>query len=187
MFKPRLGNNIEIYVNDMVVKSKVVTEHLEDLGDIFDVLRRHKLRLNASKCSFSVGSGKFLGYMVTHRGIEVNPDQIKEYLSRPPIMSSPAADEVLYTYIAVAPHAVSLVLIREDNGLQRPVYYVSKSLHEAEIRYSPLEKAILVVVHASRKKESSYSFKESPLYSITLCFQKKKKKKIPRIAPRTCL
>ena len=66
-------------------------------------------------------------------------------------MSSPAADEVLYAYIAVAPHAVSLVLIREDNGLQRPVYYVSTSLHEVEIRYSPLEKAILAVVHASRK------------------------------------
>ena len=77
--------------------------------------------------------------------------QLKEYLSRPPIMSSPVADEVLYAYIAVATHAVSSVLIREDNGLQRPVYYVSKSLHEAEIRYSPLEKAILAVVHASRK------------------------------------
>ena len=77
MFEPRLGKNIEIYVDDMVVKSKVAMEHLEDLGDIFDVLRRHKLRLNASKCSFGVGSGKFLGYKVTHRGIEVNPDQIK--------------------------------------------------------------------------------------------------------------
>ena len=77
MFEPQLDKNIEIYVDDMVVKSKVATEHLEDLGDIFDVLRRHKLRLNASKCSFGVGSGKFLGYMVTHRGIEVNPDQIK--------------------------------------------------------------------------------------------------------------
>ena len=77
MFEPRLGKNIEIYVDDMVVKSKVVTQHLEDLGDIFDILRRHKLCLNASKCSFGVGSGKFLGYMVTHRGIEVNPDQIK--------------------------------------------------------------------------------------------------------------
>ena len=213
MFEPRLGKNIEIYVDDMVVKNKVVTEHLEDLGDIFGVLRRHKLRLNASKCSFGVGSGKFLGYMVTHRGIEVNPDQIKairdlkpprnakevqkltrmiavlnrfisrsadrcrpfyllinkwkgfewseectvafqqlkEYLLRPPIMCSLTADEVLYTYIAVATHVVSLVLIREDNGLQRPVYYVSKSLHEADIRYSPLEKAILAVVHASRK------------------------------------
>ena len=179
----------------MVVKRKVVSEHLGDLGNIFDVLRRHKLRLNASKCSFGMGLSKFLGYMIMHRGIEDNLDQIKaindlklprnakevqkltgmitalnrfisrsadrcrpfyllinkwkgfewsedctaafqqlkEYLSRPPIMSSPANDEVLYAYIAVAPHVVSLVLIREDSGLQRPVYYVSKSLHEVEI------------------------------------------------------
>ena len=77
MFEPQLGKNIEIYVDDMVVKSKMVTKYLGDLSDIFDILRRHKLRLNASKCSSGVGSGKFLGYMVTHRGIEVNPDQIK--------------------------------------------------------------------------------------------------------------
>ena len=62
MFDPQLGKNIEIYVDDMVVKSKVVSEHLGDLSGIFDVLRRHKLRLNASKCSFGMGSGKFLGY-----------------------------------------------------------------------------------------------------------------------------
>ena len=66
-------------------------------------------------------------------------------------MSSLVNDEVLYAYIAVAPHVVSLVLIREDSGLQRPVYYVSKSLHEVEIRYSPLKKAILAVVYASWK------------------------------------
>ena len=77
MFKSQLGKNIEIYIDDMVVKSKVVSKHLGDLGDILEVLRKYKLRLNASKCSFSVGSGKFLGYMVSHRGIEVNPDQIK--------------------------------------------------------------------------------------------------------------
>ena len=64
-------------------------------------------------------------------------------------MSSPGIDEVLFAYIAVAPYAMSLVLIRVDSGKQRPVYYVSKSLHEAEIRYLPLEKAILVVVHGT--------------------------------------
>ena len=69
-----MGKNIEIYIDDRVVKSKVVSEHLGDLGNIFEVLRRYKLYLNASKCSFGVGSGKFLGYMVIHRGIEVNPD-----------------------------------------------------------------------------------------------------------------
>ena len=77
MFESQLGKNIEIYINDMVVKSKMVSEHLGDLRAIFQILRKYKLRLNASKCSFSVGSGKFLGYMVTQRGIEVNPDQIK--------------------------------------------------------------------------------------------------------------
>ena len=77
MFEPQLGKNIEIYVDDMVVKSKMVLEHLGDLGSTFNVLRKHKLCLNASKCSFEVGLGKFLGYMVTHRGIQVNPDQIK--------------------------------------------------------------------------------------------------------------
>ena len=66
-------------------------------------------------------------------------------------MSSPKVDEVLFAYIVVAPHAVSLVLVRIDDGIQRPVYYVSKSLHEAEVRYLPLEKAILAVVHATRK------------------------------------
>ncbi|XP_030939953.1 uncharacterized protein LOC115964855 [Quercus lobata] len=196
----------------MVMKSKVVSEHLRDLGNIFEVLRKYRLRLNASKYSFGVGSGKFLGYMVTYRSIKFSPDQIraihsmqprnpkevqkftgmiaalnrfisrlanrcrpyflllnkwkgfewteecalafqqlKEYLSRPPIMSSPEADEVLFAYIAVTPHAVSLVLIRMDNGIQRPIYYVSKSLHEAEIRYLPLEKAILAIVQATRK------------------------------------
>ena len=77
MFEPQLGKSIEVYIDDMVVKSKVVSEHVRDLSDIFEILRRHKLRLNASKCSFGVGSGKFLGYMITYRGIEVSLDQIK--------------------------------------------------------------------------------------------------------------
>ena len=77
IFEPQLGKNVEVYIDDMVVKSKLVSKHLADLMNIFEILRRHRLRLNASKCSFGVGSGKFLGYMVTHRGIEVNPDQIK--------------------------------------------------------------------------------------------------------------
>ena len=75
--------------------------------------------------------------------------QLKEYLSRPPIMSRLEDDEVLFAYIAIAPHAVSLVLIQVDDGVQKPVYYVSKSLHEAKVCYLPLEKAILAMVHAT--------------------------------------
>ena len=74
MFEPQLGKNIEVYIDDMVVKSKLESEHVNDLRNIFAILRRHKLRLNASKCSFGVGLGKFLGYVVTHYKIEVNPD-----------------------------------------------------------------------------------------------------------------
>ena len=213
MFEPQLGKNIEVYIDDTVVKSKEVPDHVNDLRNIFGTLREHILRLNTSKCSFGVGSGKFLGYMVTHRGIEVNSDQVKainnlqsprnpkevqkltrmtvalnqfisrsadkcrpffllmnkwkgfewtklcalafqqlkEYLSQPPIMSSPGTDEVLYSYIAVAPYVMSLVLIRIDNEVQQSIYYASKSLQEAEIRYLPLEKAILAVVHDTRK------------------------------------
>ena len=66
-------------------------------------------------------------------------------------MSRPEVDEVLFAYIAVVSHAVSLVLIWDDSGVQKPVYFVSKSLHEAEVRYLPLERAILAVVLATRK------------------------------------
>ena len=197
----------------MVVKSKLVSEHVGDSISIFKILREHKLRPNAFKCSFGVGLGKFLGYMVTHRGIEVNLDQIKainnlqpprnpkmvqyhtgmmaalnrfitrsadrcrpfflflhkwkefewsdecvvafqqlkQYLSRLPIMSSLVVDEVLFAYIAIAFYAISFVLIWLDSSIQRPIYYVSKSLNEAEVRCLLLEKAILAVVHAIRK------------------------------------
>ena len=77
MFESQFGKSIEAYIDDMVIKSKVASEHVRDLGDIFEILRRHKLRLNESRCSFGVRLGKFLGYMVTHRGIEVSPNQIR--------------------------------------------------------------------------------------------------------------
>ena len=66
-------------------------------------------------------------------------------------MSNPAMDEVLFAYIVVVPYAVSLVLVRVNSEIQRPIYYVSKSLHEVKVGYLPLENAILAVVHATRK------------------------------------
>ena len=77
MFEPQLGKSIEVYVDDMMVKSKMVSKHVGDLGVIFNILRKHNLCLIASKCSFGVRPDKFLGYRVTHRGIEVSPNQIK--------------------------------------------------------------------------------------------------------------
>ena len=64
-------------------------------------------------------------------------------------MSSSKVDEVLFAYLVVVSHAISFVLIHVDSGIQRPVYYVSKSLYEADVQYLSLEKAILAVVHAT--------------------------------------
>ena len=66
-----------MYIHDKMVKSKVEFEHIDDLENIFRILRKYKLHLNAAKCSFGIGSGMFLDYMVTHCGIEVDPNQIR--------------------------------------------------------------------------------------------------------------
>ena len=76
MFSSQLGKTVEVYIDDMVVKSVLAEDHLRDLQAVFNTLRKHRLKLNASKCAFGVGSGKFLGFMVTQRGIEANPNQI---------------------------------------------------------------------------------------------------------------
>ena len=66
MFEAQLEKNMEAYINDTVVKRKEVSEYLADLNEVFSILRKFRLRLNASKCSFGVGFGKFLGYMIIH-------------------------------------------------------------------------------------------------------------------------
>ena len=64
---------MEVYVNDMLVKSLDKKKHMDDLQKIFDTLRRYNMKLNPSKCAFGVSFGKFIGFMVSHRGIEANP------------------------------------------------------------------------------------------------------------------
>ena len=78
-------------------------------------------------------------------------EKLKQYLSSPLILSKPKKEEVLYVYLLVTDYAVSLVLVRNENGVQRPIYYVSKSLKEAETCYLPLEKAVLAIMHTTRK------------------------------------
>ena len=172
----------------MVVKSKQQARHVEDLRGVFEVLRQHKLYLNAEKCTFDVGAGKFLGYLITNRGIEANPDQIKainrlkspsnpkevqvltrmlaalnrfiskfadrcrpfyqllrkwkgfqwdeecdkafrdlkEYLTRAPMLTAPDFGEDLFIYLSVFDYVISVVLLR-DRGIQQPVYYITKT------------------------------------------------------------
>ena len=84
MFRPQIGRNVEVYVKNMLVKSLDERKHLEDLQETFDTFRQYDMKLNPSKCAFGVSSGKFLGFMVLHRGIEANPDKIQAILDMKP-------------------------------------------------------------------------------------------------------
>jgi len=75
VFEKQIGKNMEVYVDDMVVKSKTFKQHLEDLTETFAQMRLYNMRLNLTKCVLGVEGGKFLGFMITHRGIEANPDK----------------------------------------------------------------------------------------------------------------
>ena len=81
MFRPLIGWNVEVYVDDMLVKILVEKKHLDDLQETFDMLKLYNMKLNPSKCVFGILSGKFLGFMVSHRGIEVNPNKIRAILN----------------------------------------------------------------------------------------------------------
>uniref|UniRef100_A0A2N9HPS3 RNase H type-1 domain-containing protein n=1 Tax=Fagus sylvatica TaxID=28930 RepID=A0A2N9HPS3_FAGSY len=84
MFGHLIGNTVEAYIDDMLIKSKKKTSHVEDLREVLEILRATKLRLNATKCLFGVSSGKFLGHMISYNGVEANPDQISALLSLQP-------------------------------------------------------------------------------------------------------
>ena len=84
MFRPQIGRNVEVYVDDMLVKRQDEGEHLNDLQETFNTLRQYSMKLNPNKCAFGVSSGKFLGFMVLHRGIEANPDKIQAILDMKP-------------------------------------------------------------------------------------------------------
>ena len=87
MFRPQIGRNVEVYVDDMLVKSLDEEKHLDNLQETFDTLRRHQMKLNLSKCAFGVSSRKFLGFMVSQRGIEANLDKIQVILDMEPPMN----------------------------------------------------------------------------------------------------
>ena len=213
MFKEQLGKTMEVYIDDMVVKSKKAENHLQDLEEAFSILDKFNMKLNPAKCHFGVKSGKFLGYMVTRRGIEASSEQIKaiidlkspastkdiqrltgrvaalnrfisrtserckpfydilrknkkfewtneheeafqelkKYLSSAPLLAKPEEGELLFLYLSVSTNSASAVLVKEQEGVQHPMYYVSKSFLDAETRYSHLEKLILSLVTASIK------------------------------------
>ena len=211
MFEKQIGRNVEVYADDMLVKSKKEEDHLDDLKETFNTLRQYSMKLNPSKCVFGVSSGKFLGFMVLQKGIEANPEKVKailemsspktvkevqsltgriatlnrfvskatdkclpffktlkkafswmkvceaafqelkRYLSNPPLLSPSKEGEDLFLYIVVSLTAVNAALIREENKLQLPVYYVSQAFQGAEAQYPHIKKITFALIVASRK------------------------------------
>ena len=84
MFAHQLRRNVQVYVDDMLVKSLRENDHLNDLQETFGTLRSYNMKLNLSKCIFGVTAGKFLGFMVSQRGIEVNPEKVRAILELEP-------------------------------------------------------------------------------------------------------
>ncbi|XP_024015916.1 uncharacterized protein LOC112089172 [Eutrema salsugineum] len=179
MFASQLGRTMEVYIDDMLVKSLVDSDHVGHLRTCFDILDQYGMKLNPTKCTFGITSGEFLGYIVTWHGIEANPKQIAVILELPSpttkrevqrftglrrslcraeeilvyaaILSKPETGETLYLYIEILEFAVSSVLVREDRGEQKPIFYISKSLDGLEYRYPTLEKFAFAVVISAKK------------------------------------
>ena len=187
MFSKQIGRNMEVYVEDMLVKSREELTHLDDLKETFATLKQYQMKLNPAKCVFGVASGKFFGFIVSQRRIEANPEKVqaiinitspktvkevqkltgriaalnrfvsraidkclpffktlkqafawtdecettfqdlKRYLSNPPLLSPSKQGESLYLYLVVSETTVNASLIREEDRKQLPVYYVSQA------------------------------------------------------------
>ncbi|XP_061359835.1 uncharacterized protein LOC133303882 [Gastrolobium bilobum] len=175
VLEDQLGKNVEVYIDDMIVKSFDMTNYVQNLEQTFRKLRKYRIRLNPVKCSFGVPAGKFLGFMLTHRGIEANPDKCKEVLdmkeaiegwnpecqaafnnvkkclATPPVLSKPDPGDILILYLAVGEETTSAVLIKETNEGQEPIYFVSRALQGANVRYQKLEKVAFALLITARR------------------------------------
>ncbi|XP_061375189.1 uncharacterized protein LOC133317342 [Gastrolobium bilobum] len=184
-----------------------------DLEQTFQKLREYRIRLNSVKCAFGVPAGKILGFMLTHRGIEANPDKckamldmkvpqnkkevqqltgrlaaltrflpksaqnalpffkllkkevregwnpecqaafekVKKCLATPPVLSKPEPGDTLILYLAVGEEAINVVLIKETDKGQELIYFISRALQGAEVRYQKLEKVAFALLITARR------------------------------------
>ena len=232
---------MEVYVNDMLVKSKEDLAHLDGLRETFATLRQFQMKLKPSKCAFGVVSRKFSGFMVSQKGIEANPkkvraildmaspktvkevqkltgrivalnkfvskvtdkclpffktlkqaftwtdeceaafQELKRYLSNPPLLSPSKEGENLYLYLAVSATTVSAALIQEEDRKQLPVYYVSQAFQGVDAKYPRIEKIAFTLLVASRKLQPY--FQANPILVMTDQPIKKSMNK-PKVAGR---
>ncbi|XP_052624863.1 uncharacterized protein LOC128132371 [Lactuca sativa] len=152
IFAKKIGRNIEVYVDDMVIKSPNEEKMLQDIEETFKTLEVAKMKLNPAKCTFGVEEGQFLGYYVTRDAqAEKALQRIKEALHKLPTLATPIPGETLQVYLSTSGEAISSVLAVEREGEQKPVYFVSRALQGPEINYPMLEKLVLELIYAARR------------------------------------
>ncbi|KAI5333123.1 hypothetical protein L3X38_023253 [Prunus dulcis] len=150
LFAPLIGNTMEVYVDDMLVKSRTAEKHIPNLSDMFTILKQYKMRLNPTKFAFGVAFGKVLGFMISQRGIEANPENIKAILD----MTIPKTVKDIQSLTGLS--AVSSVFVRLRDNAEHPVHYVSKALQDAEVRYPDIEKLAFSLVVSARRLQSYF-------------------------------
>ncbi|KAI4340696.1 hypothetical protein MLD38_025506 [Melastoma candidum] len=167
IFDASLGKTVEVYIDDIVVKSTREDLHVNHLRNAFMKMRKHQLKLNPLKCAFGVKVGQFLGFLVHQRGIEV--DQNK-YLTHPPVLIPPQPGKPFILYVAATETTIGAMLAQVDeNGRERAVYYLSRQLTPVEDRYAPKEKLCLSIFYAVMKlrhyigRSEAYVVSKSPI------------------------
>nr|GEV13546.1 reverse transcriptase domain-containing protein [Tanacetum cinerariifolium] len=194
-FHKHIGRNLEVYVDDLVIKIRMEDEIVRDVEETFKTLREINMKLNPKKCAFEVEEGMFLGYKVNAKGMKVCPDkrnhchslklrkmhekndfhwtteaeeafkQMKQLIVELPMLTAPMEKEKLIVYLAATRETVSAVLMMEREAKQMPIYIVSRALRGPELNYTSMEKLVLALVHASKRLKRY--FQAHPIIVIT--------------------
>ncbi|KAA3469334.1 protein NYNRIN-like [Gossypium australe] len=170
LFHDMTHKEIEVYVDDMIAKSRTKNEHIEVLKKLFLRLRKFQLKLNPAKCTFRARSGKLLGSIVSDRGIEIDSDKkhnqgvwdeecqrafdkVKQYLSNAPVLSPPNPDRPLILYLTVFNNSMGCVLVQHDElgRNEKAINYLSKKFTECEMKYLSIENLCCALIWTTRR------------------------------------
>nr|XP_027083616.1 uncharacterized protein LOC113705912 [Coffea arabica] len=165
LFHDMIHKEMEVYVNDIIIKSKKVENHLVDLKKLFERLMKYNLELNPAKCAFEAPAGKLLGFIVSKKLLKKNAsmvwnencqqvfDKIKNYLLNPPILVPPQPGRPLIIYLSILNKAIGCILGQHDESERKEqvIYYLSKKFTTYEANYSFLERSYCALAWAVQK------------------------------------
>ncbi|XP_059658752.1 uncharacterized protein LOC132305086 [Cornus florida] len=175
IFHDMIGHFLEVYIDDVVIKSSAKDQHLHNLKMAFEMMRQHKLKMNHLKCVFGVLAGNFPGFLVHQRGIEIDQNKakaiieaaeefkwieqhqqafegLKSYMANPPVLMPPIKKRPLRLYLSAADESIGTLLAQNNEwGKEQAIYYLSRVLTLVECRYTSIEKLCLSLYYAAMK------------------------------------